>query len=144
MKKAALILLLGLAAAPAAAEPAAAEPIDAIYGIWNRDGHQQRLEFFDCDGKLCARGVFPPPPEGRPPALVLRYAVKTEPNRWKGDLFNPENGKTYSGAITLESPTQLTLTGCLIAFLCQSESWTKVVGEPAPSQKAPTRRKRTN
>lgn len=148
MTKAAVVsLLLALAASSAAAAPLTPEPIAAsaaepIYGVWNRDGHQQRLEFFDCDGKLCARGVLPPPPPGQQPMLILRHAARIEPNRWKGDLFNPENGKIYIGIITLDSPTRLTLTGCLIAFLCQSESWTKVSGEPAPSHKSPTPRRR--
>ncbi|OAI30236.1 hypothetical protein A1351_09725 [Methylosinus sp. R-45379] len=148
MKKAAFSLLLALvsaapaAAAPAEAAPAPAAPTEPIYGVWMRGGHQQKLEFFDCDGKLCARGVFPPPPPGQQPMLILRHAARIEANRWKGDLFNPENGKIYIGIITLDSPTQLTLTGCLIAFLCQSESWNKMPGEPTPSQKTPTPRRR--
>jgi uncharacterized protein (DUF2147 family) len=103
-----------------------AQAEEAIYGVWVRGGHQEKLEFFDCDGKLCARGVVPLP-DGSPPPLILRNAPQIAANQWKGDLFNPENGKTYSGTITLNSPKQLTLTGCLIAFLCQSETWTKVV-----------------
>lgn len=103
-----------------------AQAEEAIYGIWVRGGRQEKLEFFDCEGKLCARGVIPLP-DGSPPPLILRNAPQTAPNQWKGDLYNPENGKLYSGTITLNNPKQLTLTGCLIAFLCQSESWTKVV-----------------
>lgn len=120
--------------------PTTAGPGDPIYGVWIRDGHKEKLEFFDCDGYLCARGTIPRP-DGSPPPLILRHAAKTEPNRWKGDLFNPENGKIYSGTITLQSPAHLTLTGCLIAFLCQSETWTKIPVE-TPSQKTPTPRRR--
>ncbi|ATQ66762.1 DUF2147 domain-containing protein [Methylosinus trichosporium OB3b] len=135
------LFLAGLAAAA----PAFAGPTDPIYGVWMRDGHNQKLEFFDCEGHLCARGYFPPPPPGAQPALIFRYATRIEPNKWKGDLFNPENGKIYSGTVTLDSPTRLTLTGCLIAFLCQSEGWSKVpVEPPAPSQKSPTPRRRVN
>lgn len=129
-------LLSGLAFAA----PAAAGPGDPIYGVWVRGGHTEKLEFFDCEGRLCARGALPRP-DGSPPPLILRHAAKIEPNKWKGDLFNPENGKTYSATITLDSPTHLTLTGCLIAFLCQSEPWTKIPVE-TPSQKTPTPRRR--
>jgi uncharacterized protein (DUF2147 family) len=111
----------------------AAKAEESIYGVWVRGGRQEKLEFFDCEGKLCARGVVPLP-DGSPPPLILRKAPQTAPNQWKGDLYNPENGKLYSGTITLNSPTQLTLTGCLIAFLCQSETWTKVVKNP-PTKK---------
>jgi uncharacterized protein (DUF2147 family) len=102
---------------------------EAIYGVWLRAGHVERLEFFDCDGRLCAKGDLPTP-DGSPPPLILRNAEKTGPNQWKGELYNPENGKLYSGKITLNTPNQLTLTGCLIAFLCQSETWTKVPKPP--------------
>lgn len=121
---------------PALADPGA-EP---IFGVWARDHHVEKLEFFDCDGKLCARGTLPRP-DGSPPPLILRHATKVEPNKWRGDLFNPENGKIYEATITLDSPARLTLTGCLIAFLCQSEGWTKVTTE-APSPKSATPRRR--
>jgi len=123
-------LLLSFAAATALCAPMGAVAADNIYGVWVRDGHPtDKLEFFDCGGKLCAKGVLPML-DGSPPPLVLRHAAKTGPNSWKGDLFNPEDGKTYTGKITYDSPTQLTLTGCLVAFLCQSETWTRVSGPP--------------
>jgi uncharacterized protein (DUF2147 family) len=109
---------------------------EAIYGIWVRGSErQEKMEFFDCDGKLCAKGVIPLP-DGSPPPLILRHASKTSANHWKGELFNPENGKTYSGKITLENPKELTLTGCLFAFLCQSETWTKAPKDQ-PAVRAP-------
>jgi uncharacterized protein (DUF2147 family) len=121
-------IILAFAALSASSPAPAAE---AIYGVWLRHGgNGEKLEFYDCDGRLCARGIIPLP-DGSPPPVVLRHAQKTTPNQWKGDLFNPENGKTYSGTITLDKPNQLTLTGCLIAFLCQSETWTKVGKAPA-------------
>lgn len=110
---------------------------ETISGLWARDGHNERLEFFDCDGKLCAKGEIPGP-SGQPP-LVLRYAEKTAPNQWKGDLFNPENGKLYSGSVTLETPNHLTLTGCLIGFLCQSETWTRVQQKTSPEKTPPAK-----
>jgi hypothetical protein len=119
------------------ASPAqAVEPVhEAIHGVWVRGGHDdEKLEFYDCDGKLCAKDTNPPA-QGAPPLVILRHATKTAPNIWKGDLFNPENGKTYSGTITLDKPNQLTLKGCLIAFLCQSETWTRAVS--AAPDKAP-------
>lgn len=138
-KSVAAIAFALLAAVPAIAGPAKPAPSDAIFGIWSRDGHEEQLEFFDCAGKLCAKGTLPLP-DGSPAPLILRNAAKAGPNQWKGDLFNPENGKLYNGKITLDSKTQLTLTGCLIAFLCQSETWTRVSDAPAaaghPNDKA--------
>ncbi|QGM96544.1 DUF2147 domain-containing protein [Methylocystis parvus] len=125
-------LLLSIVAATALCAPQVAAAVE-IYGVWVRDGHPtDKLEFFDCQGKLCAKGVLPML-DGSPPPLVLRHAAKTGPNSWKGDLFNPEDGKTYTGKIAYEAPNQLTLTGCLVAFLCQSETWTRVSGPTKPA-----------
>jgi uncharacterized protein (DUF2147 family) len=125
--------VLGCAAAIALCAPPAANAADQIYGVWVRDGHPtDKLEFYDCAGKLCAKGIIPLP-DGRPPPLILKSAAKTGANSWKGDLFNPEDGKTYTGKISYDSPTQLTLTGCLVAFLCQSETWTRLSGPTKPA-----------
>ena len=107
---------------------------EAIYGVWRRDGQPDQMEFFDCGGKLCGKG-HPPPADGSAPPLVFRNASKTAANSWSGDLFNPENGKIYKGTITLDSQTTLSLKGCLVAFLCQSEGWTRISGGKAPHKK---------
>jgi uncharacterized protein (DUF2147 family) len=129
-------LLLSLAAAAALLAPAAVVASDMpIYGVWVRDGHPtDKLEFYDCAGKLCAKGTQPML-DGSPAPEILRKAAKTAPNNWKGDLFNPEDGKTYIGKIAYEPPNQFTMTGCLIAFLCQSETWTRVSGPPKAAAK---------
>ena len=128
LSKVALVLLL--------ASPAYA--VEAIYGVWVRGGHEdEKLEFYDCEGQLCAKETVLPK-DGSPAIVILRHAAKVAPNEWKGPIFNPENSKLYSSTITLDKPNQLTLKGCLIAFLCQSETWTREIAAapdktPAPS-----------
>jgi hypothetical protein len=122
--------------ATALCAPTAANAVDAIYGVWVREGHpDDKLEFYDCSGKLCAKGIEPMP-DGSPPPEVLKNAAKTTPNNWEGEIVDPESGKTYIGKIKLDSPTSLTMTGCLVAFLCQSETWTKVSGPTKPAADA--------
>jgi uncharacterized protein (DUF2147 family) len=130
-------LLLSLATAAALIAPAAAVAADTpIYGVWVREGHPtDKLEFYDCSGKLCAKGTQPML-DGSPAPEILRQAAKTSPNNWKGDLFNPEDGKTYTGKIAYEPPNQFVMTGCLVAFLCQSENWTRVSGPPKAKAEA--------
>jgi uncharacterized protein (DUF2147 family) len=136
LSKVALVLLL-------ASSPAYA--VEAIYGVWVRGGHEdEKLEFYDCDGQLCAKETVLPP-DGSPAIVILRHAAKVAPNEWKGPIFNPENSKLYSSTITLYKPNQLTLKGCLIAFLCQSETWTREIAAapdkapaPSPDKAAPT------
>ncbi|MGD9545116.1 MAG: DUF2147 domain-containing protein [Methylocystis sp.] len=121
-------ILLRIAMATALSASTSANAADAVFGVWVREGHPtDKLEFYDCAGKLCAKGIEPMP-DGSPPPEVLRNAAKTANKHWEGEINDPESGKTYIGKIALDSPTTLTMTGCLVAFLCQSETWTKVSG----------------
>ncbi len=132
-------IVLRLAALMALLGPFPALAAEPIYGVWVRDGHpDDKLEFYDCAGKLCARGTLPLP-DGSPAPEILRKAAKNGDNSWKGDLFNPEDGKTYTGSITYDSTTKLTLSGCLMIF-CQSETWTRVsyAAKPKPKPVATT------
>ena len=45
-------------------------------------------------------------------------------NRWDGQIYNPENGKTYSGHIILLNADLLRIEGCVL-FFCGGENWTR-------------------
>jgi len=126
--------LAALAASALLAAPCCAA--EAVYGVWSRDNHNEKMIFFDCNGALCSKGAEPKA-DGSEQPLILRQAKKIGPNHWKGEIFNPEDGKTYGGEIKFDPPDKLTLTGCLIAFLCQSESWTKTGPLPAAAPATP-------
>ena len=44
--------------------------------------------------------------------------------RWDGEIYNPENGKTYSGHIILLNADLLRIEGCVL-FFCGGENWTR-------------------
>ena len=47
-------------------------------------------------------------------------------NAWSGSAFNPEDGKNYSGKMTLSGDT-LTTAGCVLGGLvCKSVKWSRV------------------
>lgn len=46
-------------------------------------------------------------------------------NKYKGTITKPSNGKTYSGSATL-SGSSLKMSGCVLALLCESQTWTKL------------------
>jgi uncharacterized protein (DUF2147 family) len=46
--------------------------------------------------------------------------------KWKGQVYNAEDGKTYSGSITLVNATTLTLQGCALGgLICKNQTWTR-------------------
>lgn len=112
--------LLALLAGPAAA----ADP----YGTYMRPSTGTQVDFYDCGGKLCGKivAVKDPKRKGEIGTLILKGAAKTGDNTWKGDLYNTDDGKTYSGVVTAVSKG-LTLEGCVLGgVFCKGETWTKV------------------
>jgi len=98
------------------------------YGTWTRPSTGAKLEFYDCGGKLCAKvaSVVDKAKQGDVGKVIMTGAAKSGDNTWKGDLLNLEDGKTYSGVVTLEGPKALNLKGCALAgLICKGETWTK-------------------
>ena len=56
-----------------------------------------------------------------------------QPDRWDGQVYNAQNGKTYDSHISLLSPETLRIEGCVLGFLCGGENWTRV-NESQPAQ----------
>jgi uncharacterized protein (DUF2147 family) len=59
--------------------------------------------------------------------------------RWKGEVYSPENGKTYSASIWLTSPNTMRIEGCVLGgIFCGGQEWTRV---PQAASTAPSRPK---
>lgn len=82
------------------------------------------------------------PTLGMPILLGMKQTGYTE---WSGEIYNSEDGHTYSAKITLPNPDTLQVQGCVLGFLCGGEKWSRVnpestTGEapgsskPSPSQ----------
>jgi uncharacterized protein (DUF2147 family) len=49
------------------------------------------------------------------------------PNVWSGDVYNTQDGRTYSGSFTLISDNAAALKGCVLGgLICKSQTWTRV------------------
>jgi uncharacterized protein (DUF2147 family) len=102
----------------------AAEP----FGTWTRPSSGTQVSFYDCGGKLCGKvvGVKDQTKKDTIGKVIMSGAAKSGDNTWKGDLLNLEDGKTYSGVVTLEGPKALNLKGCALGGLvCKGETWTR-------------------
>ncbi len=47
--------------------------------------------------------------------------------RFDGDIYNAEDGKSYSIALWRDKSDRLKLKGCLMKFLCQTQTWTQTL-----------------
>ncbi len=47
-------------------------------------------------------------------------------DKWTGQVYNAEDGKTYSGNITAQGANALKLEGCALGgLICKGQSWTR-------------------
>ncbi|HHN67496.1 MAG TPA: DUF2147 domain-containing protein [Thermopetrobacter sp.] len=121
-------LLMGGPAGPAAA--------GQLSGVWStQKGWHVRMH--RCGGAWCgtilsARGskdTHNPNPKlrNRPMKGVrLLWGLKKSGNGWRGKLYNPNDGKVYTGKIVTAGAT-LKLSGCVLGgLICKSQTWRRV------------------
>jgi len=45
-------------------------------------------------------------------------------DKWSGQVYNAEDGKTYSGSFALSGANKADLKGC-VAIICKTKTWTR-------------------
>lgn len=61
--------------------------------------------------------------------LTLHHGDK--PGIYDGEIYNPQDGNTYSGYVEMLGPDQIRLNGCVLYnIVCQGEDWVRVIPEP--------------
>jgi uncharacterized protein (DUF2147 family) len=98
------------------------------FGTWMRPSTGTQVNFYNCSGKLCGKivAVKDQSRKGEIGTVIMNGAARTSDNEWRGDVLNTEDGKTYSGVVTLEGPNALNLKGCALGFICKGETWQRV------------------
>ena len=131
--------VLGATLMPAfAADPA---------GTWLTEEGKAVIRVADCGGALCGTIVSlkePNDPQtGKPkvdknnvdaakrgrPIVGVQIVVGAKPdgpNKWSGQVYNPEDGKTYAGNIALAGPNMIKVQGCIMGgVICKTNTWTR-------------------
>jgi len=58
---------------------------------------------------------------------ILTLIPSNEPMTYDGSIYNPEDGKTYSGYVQVLGPDTIRLNGCVLYnIICRGEDWTRV------------------
>lgn len=143
-----MVFFAALSSAAAAADP------DAIVGVWNNAEKDAKIEVFRCGEAYCGRIVWLKTPDypadsedgvpGTPkldhnnpdkalqqmPVIglqIVRDFRFDEENRWSGGLvYDPKNGKTYKGKMTLTAQDRLDLRGYIgISLIGRTTTWTR-------------------
>lgn len=136
-----LAILAALLAAPPAKAQASGEPS----GIWMTQKGDAKVRVSKCGGGLCGVIVWLKDPidpaTGKPqiddrnpnPALAKRPVIglslfqgmrPSGPNKWSGQIYNADDGKSYASNISVSGPDTLNVEGC-VGPMCGGETWSR-------------------
>jgi len=113
-------------------------------GTWTTEGGKSHVKISRCGENLCGNIVSLATPNdetGKPktdhnnedeskrtrPILGMQIVLGMAPNgdNFKGRLYNPEDGKTYTGYLKLTDDSHIEVKGCVMGILCKSQTWTR-------------------
>ena len=137
MLKSAVIGALALAiAGPAAAAD--------VTGVWLAPSRSAHIEIRNCGASLCGKLIYATQPVTNPTFLdvhnknpelrgrpmigqTLLEGFTGGPTHWTGGhIYNPGDGNTYHGMMTLVDGDHLSVKGCALIVLCKSQMWTRI------------------
>lgn len=100
-----------------------------LSGTWQRANGHSRMRFEACDKATCGAIAWIKPgtkTSAHVGEKVFFDLTKAGEAEWRGKAFNPEDGRTYAGSVSLQGATLVT-KGCVLGgLICKSETWTKV------------------
>lgn len=131
-----LPVLLALAAACSAAEAA---PTDQSFGVWRNPQDSVHVRAEPCGDRMCGVVVWAndkaraDAARGGTVQLVGATLFKEfrleKQGVWRGKVFVPDIGKTFSGTIEVIDGDHLKGSGCLVGRVgCRSQIWTRLPG----------------
>jgi uncharacterized protein (DUF2147 family) len=71
---------------------------------------------------------------------ILKLQPSDKPTIFNGQIYNPQDGNTYSGYVEVLGPDKIRLNGCILYnVICRGEDWTRTADEtPAPTDTVTT------
>jgi uncharacterized protein (DUF2147 family) len=113
-------------------------------GIWLSADGDVKMKVAPCGGAICSTVAWLKSPNdeaGKPkldknnpdaarrnrPIMGSQIIVGMKPdgaNTWSGQIYNAEDGKTYSGSFTLIGANSAEIKGC-VAIFCKTKAWTR-------------------
>jgi uncharacterized protein (DUF2147 family) len=118
-------------------------------GTWLTEGGKSQVRLVHCGEALCGRIQWlkepTDPATGKPKRdirnldpsqrdrpiigvdILLGMRAEQTPDQWAGDIYNPEDGKTYRAHLSLQDARTLQVKGCVLGgLICKSQSWSRV------------------
>ncbi len=138
------VILSTIAAALVLMVPArAADPL----GTWLTGDKKGKVRIVNCGGAICGTLIWMAEPidpdthqpkadkhnsnaslQGRP-LLGIPIVLNMKPtggDKWEGQVYNAEDGGTYTGSFTMTGSNTADLKGCVMGgLICKGQTWTR-------------------
>lgn len=121
----------------------AADPV----GTWLTGDKKGKVKIVNCGGAICGTLSWLAEPndpdthqpktdkhnsnaslQGRP-LLGIPIVLNMKPvggDKWEGQVYNAEDGGTYTGSFTMSGPNTAELKGCVMGgIICKGQTWTR-------------------
>jgi len=122
-----------------------ASAASSAHGVWAMSNGKVTVQVDGCGANLCAKIVGLKEPiskiDGKPkvdrenpdpalrtrPLLGLQILVGMKPagdGNWKGAIYNPDDGQTYSATLRLDG-AQMKVKGCVAGVFCKTNTFVR-------------------
>lgn len=130
--------------AAAALGPPGLRPADGVTGRWITETRHGVVEITPCGTSICGQlidsDVIRLDPRRRDDnnkdqalrqrplkGLTMLQGFHGDGSRWDGgSVYNPDDGGTYHGTITVIDAKTLKVRGCIVWPLCKSQVWKRI------------------
>ena len=137
--------ILAISAALLAAIATKSEAGGGPYGIWLTQAGDAKVRVSKCGRGICGVVVWlkdpidlatgkpqiddknPDPSLARRPMIGLPLFIGMRaagPNKWSGQIYNADDGRSYASNISVSGPDALRVEGC-VGALCGGETWSR-------------------
>ncbi len=127
--KLSLLAGAGLLAASIVTPAAAQDVTGQALGQWDRTNQGWVVEFAMCGEYLCGEiisgeGIDKNSGQSVVGIQMLFDLERYNDTQWRGRMYNPEDGKTYAGRVTILGEDEIRMSGCVLGgIICRSEEW---------------------
>ncbi|MFI4997964.1 MAG: DUF2147 domain-containing protein [Hyphomicrobiales bacterium] len=132
--------LCAIAVALGLLSPIAARAAEAT-GEWLIEDGDARVRIAPCGADLCGHVAWikegsptldvnnPDPAKRSRPLLGSAVLLGLKPSgagQWTGSVYDAEDGRTYTGKLTIVDERHIKVSGCVfVGLICQSQTWTR-------------------
>lgn len=103
--------------------PPVAEPVGPL-GVWLTEKKEGQVRIEECGANLCGYSVDTRTGRNKEKILIN---MKPIGSKWRGKIYDPKSGSTYSSTIAMKGQDGLRVQGCAFGgMFCGGQTWSRL------------------